>query len=101
MLTDDLVELYLRRLASYVYGTRTGDWSGANYMLAVKAPGSEVDIAPDWLVTDATAFSKAEHQRATRVHEDSKCKGSGKGKDPKGKPKGGGRGSGTGPPTQG
>ena len=89
--TDDLVELYLRRLAAFVYGTRTSDWSGANYILAVKAPGSEVDVAPTWLVSDATAFSKAEYQREDRVKSLRKL---GKGKDnSKGSPKGGGKGA--------
>ena len=79
----------LRRLASYVYGTRTGDWGGANYMLAVKPPGADVDIAPDWLTSDATTWSKSEHQRNERVkvankHGDGKGKGKGKkGKDGK------------------
>ena len=87
--TDDLVEIHLRRLSSFVYGSRTGDWSGANYMLAVQPPGSEMDIAPSWLVTDATAHSKSEFQRSERVtktsREDKPPKGKGKGKDgPKG-----------------
>ena len=90
--TDDLVEIHLRRLSSCVYGSRTGDWSGANYMLAVQPPGSEMDIAPSWLVTDATAHSKSEFQRSERVtktsREDKPPKGKGKGKDG---PKGGAR----------
>ena len=94
LMKDDLVEMALRRLASYVYGTRTGDWGGANYMLAVKPPGSEVDIAPDWLTTDATTWSKSEHQRNERVKVASKSKGGKdgkgkKGKDGKGTPAGG------------
>eukprot|EP00969_Alexandrium_andersonii_P094343 4168106-Alexandrium_andersonii.AAC.1 len=64
--SDDLVEMHLRRLSAYVYGQRTGDWSGATFMLAVKAPGSSADIAPSWLVADATAHSKAEYQRHER-----------------------------------
>ena len=90
--TDDLVEVYLRRIAAYVYGTCTSDWSGANYIFAVKAPGSEIDVAPTWLISDATAFSKAEFQREDRVRSLRKL-GRGKGNDkgaPKGAPKGGG-----------
>ena len=102
--TDDLAEVYLRRLASYVYGKRTGDWSGANYMLAVKAPGSEVDIAPSWMISEATNFSKSEYQRTERVkalNKQGKGDGKGRGKgDGKGK-QGRGQGGGGSPPTQG
>ena len=49
-------------------------------MLAIKAPGAASDVAPTWLVSEVTAHSKAEFQRAERVR-----KGGGKG-DPKGKP---------------
>jgi hypothetical protein len=38
------------------------------HILAVAPPGSQVDIAPSWLVTEATAHSKAEHQRAERAY---------------------------------
>ena len=65
--TDDNLEIKLRRLSSYVYETRTGDQVGAASMLAVQPPGAGLDLAPTWLVTDATAHSKAEYQRTERV----------------------------------
>ena len=102
--TDDLIEIYLRRLASFVYGQRTGDWSGANFMLAVRAPGSEQDIAPSWLINESTTFSKAEYQRSKRVRAayKYKTKGEGKGgKDGKGGTKGDKKGGGGSAHTQG
>ncbi len=36
-------------------------------MLATVAPGSNVDLAPAWLVAEATLFGKVEHQRNERV----------------------------------
>ena len=89
LMTDDLVEIHLRRLSSYVHGTRTGDWSGANFMLAMQAPGSEIDIAPTWLISDATAYSKSEHQRGERVGRSGKSDAEPRGKG-RGKSKGGG-----------
>ena len=87
--TDDLVEIHLRRLSSFVYGSRTGDWSGANFMLAVQPPGSEMDIALSWLVTGATTHSKSEFQRSERVTKTNQFGGhSSTDKPPKGKGKG-------------
>ncbi|CAK0839421.1 unnamed protein product [Prorocentrum cordatum] len=63
---DDGLEMNLRRIASSVYDKRTGDKSGAQKMLAIPPPGAGVDLAPTWLVTEATAHSKMEHQRAER-----------------------------------
>ena len=86
---DDMVELNLRRLASYVYQTRTKDARGAAQMLGTLPPGSGSDLAPTWLVSEATMHSKNEHQRDERVHQadvrhrkkgDDKGKGKGKGK---------------------
>ncbi|CAK0872525.1 unnamed protein product [Prorocentrum cordatum] len=75
--SDDALELHLRRLASYVYEMRTKDKLGAAAMLAVRPPGSAADLAPTWLVTEATTHSKAEHQRDERVHGASKRDGRG------------------------
>ncbi|CAK0846343.1 unnamed protein product [Prorocentrum cordatum] len=66
--SDDALELHLRRLASCVYEMRTKGKVGAAAMLAVRPPGSAADLAPTWLVTEATTHSKAEHQRDERVH---------------------------------
>ena len=90
--SDDIVEIGLRRLSSHVYLDRTGDETGAMRIMGVVPPGSAVDLAPTWLVDDATAHSKMEWQRAERVlaerkrhkGKDGKDKG-GKGKDKKGK----------------
>ena len=65
--SDDALELIFRRLAAFVYEHRTKDRAGAQAMLAVTAPGSGADIAPDWLVQQVTSYSKAEHQRSERV----------------------------------
>ena len=100
--TDDYLEIGLRRLASYVYETRTKDATGARQMLALMAPGASVDIAPSWMVTDATAHSKAEYQRDERVSFAASRREGGAGgrggKGKKGKGDRGGRG-GTAPPT--
>ena len=65
--TDDCMEIGLRRLAAFMYEGRSKDQSGARRMLAVQAPGAKMDIAPEWMVSDATAYSKTEHQRDERV----------------------------------
>ena len=101
--TSDSLEMNLRHLAAFVYEKRTGDKSGAAEIRAVVAPGSNADIAPGWLVTDATVHSKAEFQRSERVQTEArrrptaaarggaalhgKGRGKGKGKD-KDKPPG-------------
>ena len=65
-------------------------------MLALTAPGAAVDIAPSWMVADATAHSKAEHQRDERVWIAASRRGRGAGgrggKGKKGKGDKGGRG---------
>ena len=91
--TDEHLELLLRRLAAYVYEKRSHDKTGAMHMLAIQAPGSEVDIAPSWMVSEATTHSKTEYQRAERVKNLEKMtanSGGGFGKD--GGKGGGGRG---------
>ena len=64
--TNDQIEIALRRLSAYIYEHRTGDKSGARSMLAVAAPGGATDVAPTWLIRDATEHSKCEHQRSER-----------------------------------
>ena len=87
--SDDALELHLRRLASYVYELRTKDKVGAAAMLAVRPPGSATDLAPTWLVSEATAHSKSEFQRDERVASAGKREGRGGGR-------GGGFGGGAG-----
>eukprot|EP00959_Pyramimonas_sp_CCMP1952_P242066 5060111-Pyramimonas_sp.AAC.1 len=64
---------------------RTKDKVGGAAMVAVRPPGSAADLAPTWLVTEATTHSQAEHQRDERVHAAIKREG-----------RGGGRGGGQG-----
>ena len=91
---NDVMELALRRLAAYMYESRTGDRVGAAHMLGTAPPGTDSDVAPTWLVSDATAHSKAEYQRAERAQaafRQRRGKGKGReGKGDKGKGKGGG-----------
>ena len=75
--TDDNMEIKLRRLSAHVYETRTGDRVGAAHMLAIQPPGAGLDLAPTWLISDATAHSKNEHQRNERVKQAGKGKGGG------------------------
>ena len=90
--TDDNLELALRHLSAHVYEQRTKDYVGGARLRAVAAPGSQVDIAPGWLIGEATLHSKLEHQREERVQAELRRrqpKGDPKGGKP---PKGGGRG---------
>ena len=88
--TDDAIEIGMRRLSAHVYESRTGDSTGASAMLAVRAPGLDIDVAPSWLVDEVTKHSKSEYDRAQRMRGG----GGGRGRGDKGDPKGGGRGSG-------
>jgi hypothetical protein len=111
--SDDSLEIHLRRMAAYIYEKRTRDTTGASMMLALKAPGLDVDVAPSWLVSEVTQHSKNEHQRTERVKAEHKAekgaggKGAGagdkggKGKDGKGKKGKKGGAAGAALPTQG
>ena len=46
LLSDDTIELALRRIASFIYERRTKDAVGAAHMLGTSAPGMGTDIAP-------------------------------------------------------
>ena len=70
--TDDSIEILLRALAAFIHHRRTGDFEASNHMLAIRAPGTMVDIAPTWLVTDASVHSKLEYQRRDRGQAGSK-----------------------------
>ena len=67
--TDDVLELHLRRLASYVYEKRTRDTAGAATMLALPSPGSGADIGPEWMISAATIYSREEFRRADRQRQ--------------------------------
>ena len=82
-------------LAAFVYESRSRDSKGASFMLAVASPGSQTDIAPTWLVTDATSHSKQEFQRDERSNKSITHKRNDKG-DAKGKAKGKGKDKGRG-----
>ena len=86
--TDDMLELGLRRIAAYIYEERTRDATGALVMQGVAPPGSSVDIAPSWLVSESTLHSKFEHQRDERVAAARQRNSKGK-KGDKGEGKGG------------
>ena len=95
--SDDDMEVKLRRLASYVHFQRTGDLNSATQLLALKPPGTGTDIAPKWLLDEATLYSKNTWAQEQRVkgggrkgkepapkktpRKDPKGKGAGKGKD--------------------
>ena len=64
--TDDLLEINLRSLAAWLHFKRTGDTDAADSMLAVRAPGSMMDVAPSWLLTSAANHSSAEFKRKQR-----------------------------------
>ena len=85
--TSDSTEIELRKMASYVYQRRTGDRVGANRMLAVRPPGAMSDVAPTWLVDEASVHSKVEWQRTQRS-------GGGGGRGDGGGKGGGGKGGG-------
>ena len=80
---EDHLEIKMRRMAAHVHFGRTNDPVSTAMMLAVRPPGAGCDIAPNWLVSEVTTYSKAEHQRWQRVTQ------RGRGRGPKGGPKGG------------
>ena len=66
--TSDQLETIMRDLGAHIYEKRTGDKSGAAHMRALRTPGQQTDVLPDWLVTQGTLHSKTEHQRSERLH---------------------------------
>ena len=98
--TADEAEIFLRRLSALFYEKRTKDTAGAQHMLAIAPPGTSVDIGPTWMVTSATAHSKAEHQRTEKVSHSARRgnqeKGDSKGKKGDGEGKKGKKGSASG-----
>ena len=111
--SNDMLEMHMRRLASEKFKKRTGDKSAASQMLALQAPGTAADVAPSWLVRDATEHSKTEHQRGERIDSDRKRhggssydsggggRGTQSGQKGKGKEKGRGNGKGKGGASRG
>ncbi len=98
--TSDTLEIHLRKLGAFIYYRRTKDKTGANRMLGVRAPGTNADIAPKWMLDDANTHSKTEYQRIERGQKLSRFEsggGSGGGKSD-GKGRKGGRGGGHGKP---
>ena len=93
--TDEFLEMSLRRLSAFVYERRSGDKVGAAHMLAVVPPGTSTDVAPSWLVSEATAHSQSEYKRSIAVAGLNKAAPGGQAKPsaPKGgKEKGDGKG---------
>ena len=64
---DDTCEVALRRLAAWIHERRTGDRDAAQSMLAIKPSSFATDVAPSWLVTEATTYSQSEHKRRERA----------------------------------
>ena len=97
--TSDQLEIELRKLASFVHSRRTGDRQAALHMLAIRPPGMGADVAPNWLVDEASIHSKYEFERVQRggstIGGGGDGKGAGGGGAPrghaKGSPKGGGQ----------
>ena len=77
--TSDTLEIQLRKLGAFIYLRRTKDKTGANRMLGIRAPGTNTDIAPKWMVDDANTFSKVEFQRQERGHKAQRYEGGGSG----------------------
>lgn len=77
--SSDTLEIQLRKLGAFIYLRRTKDKTGANRMLGIRAPGTNTDIAPKWMVDDANTFSKVEFQRQERGHKAQRYDGSGSG----------------------
>ena len=92
--TSDTIEMSLRRIAAYIYEERTRDYVGAAHMQGIVPPGSKVDIAPTWVVGEATQHSKAELQRDERISAARKRNTSTA--EPKAEPKKGPKGGGKG-----
>ena len=97
--TSDSLEIHLRKLGAFIYYRRTKDKTGANRMLGVRAPGTNADIAPKWMLDDANTHSKTEMQRIERGSKMAKSDyggggGAGAGKARKGDGKGRGKGRG-------
>ena len=67
LMQDDGLEIHLRRIAAYIYERRTGDKVGAAHVLAVTPPGAACDVAPTWLIAEATTHSRQEFKRAQQV----------------------------------
>ncbi len=92
---NDGLEMKLRNPSASLYENRTGDRAGAAHMLAVAVPGHQSDLAPTWMVTDATEHSKREHQRVERVAAERRgFRGRGDGRARGGRGEGDGRGGG-------
>ena len=86
---------------AFIYFRRTKDKTGANRMLGVRAPGTNADIAPKWMLDDANTHSKTEYQRIERGQKLSKLEHGGGhvgGGKSDGKGRKGGRGGGRGKP---
>ena len=95
--TSDALEIHLRKLGAFIYLRRTKDKTGANRILGIKAPGTNTDIAPKWLLDDANLHSKTEFQRQERGAKASKYEGAASGsKGDFRQRRGGGRGGGSG-----
>jgi hypothetical protein len=65
--SSDGAELGLRRVAAYIFEERTHDSTAARVIQGTAPPGAKVDVAPSWLVADASQHSKLEYRRDEQV----------------------------------
>ena len=95
---DDTCEIALRRMASFIHLRRTGDKAAAEAMLAVKPSSGYHDVAPLWLVSEASTYSHSEFKRRQRAKDQGHTFGGANQKGAKGasgkKGKSGGKGKG-------
>ena len=85
--SNDSAEIALRHLSSFVHERRTGDREAASSMLALRPSGTRCDIAPTWLISDASNYSQQEFKRRQRASDGSGV-GKGRGKGGEGRHKG-------------
>jgi hypothetical protein len=91
--SSDGAELGLRRVAAYIFEERTHDATAARVIQGTAPPGAKVDVAPSWLVADASQHSKLEYRRDEQVAA-ARLRHVGYDKQPKPGPKGGDKGTG-------
>ena len=87
---SDVLEIIFRDLGAFIYERRTGDRIGGAHLRALRVPGANTDILPDWLIKEGTLHTTTELKRAGLVksgNRSSKGDGKGDGKQKKGKGK--------------
>ena len=78
---SDMLEIILRDLGAFIYERRTGDRMGGAHLGALRVPGVNIDILPDWLIKEGTLHTTTEVKRNNLVkagHRGRPQKGDGK-----------------------